>query len=189
MRGFGATPGAPTAYANTISYTWDNGDRLTKIADSLSGDILREYDELDRLKKETTAQGIVEYTYDAAGRRTTMQVSGQPKITYTWDDANRLKEIKQDAGPANGNAAQTVSFTYDAAGRGTQTKFTSGFLPQTRALTIDYGYDNADRVTSMTYKLGGVLGTLTYTYDAAGRRTGTGGSFAKTQLPQTASLQ
>jgi RHS repeat-associated protein len=51
---------------------------------------------------------------------------------------------------------------------------------------VEYGYDNASRLTSIPYKQNGttVLGDLTYEYDKNGNRTKTGGSFARTGIPQ-----
>ena len=46
------------------------------------------------------------------------------------------------------------------------------------------GYDNANELTSLTCaRSGTTLGDLTYTYDAAGRRTSVGGSWARTGIP------
>src|SRR5689334_9484326 len=59
-------------YESTINYTWDGGNRLTQVADSMAGTITRTPDGLDRLSSETTPQGSVGYTYDNAGRRLTM---------------------------------------------------------------------------------------------------------------------
>jgi RHS repeat-associated protein len=52
---------------------------------------------------------------------------------------------------------------------------------------VEYGYDSASRLTSITYKQNGttVLGNLTYEYDKNGNRTKTGGSFARTGIPQS----
>lgn len=49
--------------------------------------------------------------------------------------------------------------------------------------------DNAaSEWTSLTYKQGAaILGTLTYTYDAAGNRIKTGGTFARTNIPPAVS--
>src|SRR5947209_1400983 len=64
---------------------------------------------------------------------------------------------------------------------------TSLTLPN--GVTMAYGYDNASQLTGITYTLGAnTLGTLTYTYDLAGRRTVVGGSYARTGVPQAASL-
>jgi RHS repeat-associated protein len=55
---------------------------------------------------------------------------------------------------------------------------------------VSYGYDTDSRVTSIGYGTGGScsspptnLGTLTYGYDAGGRRTSSGGSLAAVTLP------
>ena len=45
-------------------------------------------------------------------------------------------------------------------------------------------YNAASELTSLTYKQGAtVIGDLIYTYDAAGNRIKTGGSFARSGLP------
>jgi RHS repeat-associated protein len=55
-----------------------------------------------------------------------------------------------------------------------------------RAVLVEYAYDNASRLTGITYKQNGttLLGDLSYEYDKNGNRTKTGGSFARTGLPQ-----
>jgi len=50
-------------------------------------------------------RGSVSYAYDAAGRRTSMALSGQTALTNAYGNANRLTQISQ--GSAN------VSFGYD----------------------------------------------------------------------------
>jgi YD repeat-containing protein len=142
-----------------------------QVVDSIAGTITRTYDSLDRLISETTPQGSVSYTYDAAGRRTTMTVAGQLTVNYLYDNANRLTQITQ--------GSSTVTYTYDAAGRRTSLTLPNGVL-------VEYGYDNASRLTSITYKQGGtiLLGDLTYEYDKNGNRIKTGGSFARTGIPQ-----
>jgi RHS repeat-associated protein len=154
---------------STTAYTWDAGNRLTQVVDSLGGTITRTYDGLDRLTQEVTPQGTVSYTYDAAGRRTSLTVLGQPSVTYAYDNADRLAQITQ--------GGATVDVTYDDANRRTSLTLPNG-------VSTEYGYDAASRLTGLTYKLGGTtLGTLTYAYDAAGNRTGIGGTWARTGLP------
>lgn len=199
--GFGATAAAPTAYQSVIELTWDAGDRLTQVVDKTCANpttslncataantstITRNYDLLDRLTREVTPHAEVNYTYDAANRRSTMLVrngapgaqTAQPVITYTWDNGDRLTEIRQAAGAANGNVAQVIGLAYDAAGRRTRTTLSNGS-------TVNYGYDDADQVTSITYRRADntVIGDLTYGYDAGGRRTTVGGSLARLNLP------
>src|SRR5229473_5704965 len=160
-------------YESTISYSYDAGDRLILAVDSVTGTISRTYDGLNRLTSEVTPQGSVSYAYDAAGRRTSMSVSGQTAITYGFDNANRLTQISQ--GSAN------VSFGYDTDSRRTS-------LTLANSLTLNYGYDAASQLTGISYTLGSnTLGNLTYAYDLEGRRTGVGGSYARTGTPQAAS--
>ena len=167
--GFGATPGSPTAYTSTISYAFDAGNRLLSVADSQAETVTRAYDGLDRLTQESTAQGAVSYAYYANGLRQTMTVAGQAAVSYAYDAANRLTSIVQ--------GSQTVAFTYDNANRRSRTTLPNG-------VAINYTYDNASQLTGITYVKGATtLGNLSYTYDAAGRRTSIGGSFARTELP------
>jgi RHS repeat-associated protein len=130
---------------------------------------MRTYDGLDRLTQEVTAQGTVNYTYDNASRRATMTVVGQTQVIYTFDNANRLINIQQ--------GASNVVIGYDDADRRTSVTY-----PNTNSVT--YGYNNASELTSITYKKGATtLGTLTYTYDLAGNRIKTGGTFARSNIP------
>ncbi|MFZ3381057.1 MAG: RHS repeat-associated core domain-containing protein [Candidatus Acidiferrales bacterium] len=169
--GFGTQAG-PT-YESTINYTWDAGNRLTQIVDSVTGTITRGYDGLDRLTSEQTPQGTVSYTYDAAGRRQTMTVAGQTAVNYTFDNANRLTNIAQ--------GTTTIQLGYDSSNRRTSLALANGIV-------VSYGLDNASELTGLTYTLNSnTLGNLTYTYDMTGRRTGVGGSYARTGLPNAQS--
>src|SRR5439155_15328235 len=88
---------------------------------------------------------------------------------YTYDVADRLTQIAQ--------GASTVGFTYDNATRRSTLTLPNG-------VTVAYSFDAASQLTGLTYSLGQTtLGNLTYAYDAAGRRTSAGGSFARTRLP------
>ncbi len=79
--------------------------------------IARGCDDLDRLTSEITLQGEVDYTYDHAGRRTSMIVKNgppgaqvvQPTITYSYDGADRLTAISQAAGTINAGVPQTIT--------------------------------------------------------------------------------
>jgi RHS repeat-associated protein len=156
--------------SSTTAYMWDAGNRVTQLVDPLSGTITRTYDGLDRLTQEVTPQDTVSYTYDASGRRATMTVLGQPTVTYGYDVADRLAQI------AEGSATFTVA--YDTANRRTSLMLPNG-------VGTSYTYDAASRLTGLSYALGGTpLGTLTYSYDANGHRTVTGGTWAATGLPQ-----
>ncbi|HYL82634.1 MAG TPA: RHS repeat-associated core domain-containing protein [Candidatus Angelobacter sp.] len=115
----------------------------------------------------------ISYGYDNAGRRTSMAVSGQSAINYTFDNANHLKQITQ--------GSATVTIVPDADGRRQSVTLPNG-------VAMNYGYDAASQLTGITYMLGSnTLGTLTYAYDSAGRRTGVGGSYARTNTPAAVS--
>jgi RHS repeat-associated protein len=158
----------------STNYTYDAGNRVTQVQEKDAGGtvtaaITRTYDGLDRLTEEVTPQGQLDYVYDAANRRTSMTVAGQTAVTYSYDNANRLTQVQQ--------GTSTVTLAYDDADRRT-----SLTLPNTNSIT--YAYDAASQLTSLTYKQGAtVIGDLTYTYDAAGNRIKTGGSFARSGLP------
>jgi RHS repeat-associated protein len=168
--GFGRTGTSPNfSYQSTINYTYDAGNRLRTGVDSASGTVTRDYFDLDQLKNEVSAQGTVNYLYDSAGRRTQLQVAGQTAVTYGYDNADRLTSVTQ--------GATVVGFGYDDADRRT-----SLTLPGN--LSLDYGYDDASQLLSITYKhSGSTIGDLAYTYDAAGRRATTSGSYARLNLP------
>jgi RHS repeat-associated protein len=135
----------------------------------LTAGVVRTYDNLDRLTSETTSTGSVAYTYDAAGRRTAMTVSGQTGATYSYDDADRLTSITQ--------GSAVVQFGYDDANRRDTLTLPNG-------ITTSYSYDDASQLTSIAYALGASsVGDLNYSYDRAGRRTAVTGSLARTELP------
>ena len=174
--GYGTLPG-PT-YESTITYTYDGGDRLSKVVDSTSGTITPVFDGLDRLTSETTPQGAVTYGYDKDSRLTSATVTGQTSVCYSYDIASRLTGIGQGTCPVGSN---TTVFNYDNANRRSTLTLSNGIV-------LTYGYDNNSRVTSMSYALGTKsIGSLTYQYDAAGRRTQVGGSLAATNFPPATS--
>ena len=157
------------ADTSTTTDTYDDRDRVRQIVDSVSGTIAHEYDDLDRLLSETTPQGAITYTYDAANRRATMSVGGQPDVIYAYDDADRLTAITE--GMVN------VTLQYDDANRRTTLTLPNGIV-------TEYAYDDANGVIGLTYRTPtATLGTLTYGYDLAGRRTQLAGSWARTGLP------
>ncbi|UVT15741.1 MAG: RHS repeat protein [Nitrospira sp.] len=158
----------------STNYTYDAGNRITQVQEknsvgTVAATITRAYDGLDRLTQEVTPQGQIDYTYDNASRRATMTVAGQPQVTYTYDNANRLTAITQNT--------STVTIGYDDADRRTSVTY-----PNTNK--VEYAYNGASELTSLTYKQGATtLGDLTYTYDAAGNRIKTGGTFARSNIP------
>ena len=169
--GYGTLPG-PT-YESTINYTYDGGNRLSTIVDSTSGTITPAFDGLDRLQSETTPQGSVTYQYDNDSRLQTAMVTGQPTVNYYFDNASRLFKVAQ--------GSTTTLIGYDNANRRNSLTLPNGIV-------LTYGYDNDSRINSMSYQLGTTaVGSLSYQYDAAGRRMQVGGSLAATGFPSAVS--
>jgi RHS repeat-associated protein len=80
-----------------------------------------------------------------------------------------------------GDAILAVSYTYDVADRRTSLTLPNGVVTA-------YSYDAASRLVGLSYNNAATtLGNLTYSYDAAGRLINTGGSLARTNLPQAVS--
>jgi RHS repeat-associated protein len=157
------------ADSSSVAFTYDAAGRLTQIADSISGTIYHTYDGLDDLLSESGPMGTVTYSYNNAGQRTSMTVATQPSITYSYDGDGRLSAITQ--------GSSSVAITYDAAARRSTLALPGG-------TTAAYTYDSSSRLTELDYMQGStLLGNLTYSYDAAGRRTAVGGTLAGTGLP------
>jgi RHS repeat-associated protein len=153
-----------------IQPTYDAGNRLTQLTDSVSGTYGWGYDGLDHVLSTTGPQGNVSYTYDADGRRITMTPAAQATASYTYDNANRLTGITQ--------GSETVQLAYDTVNRRTTLTLPNG-------VTVNYGYDNANELTGLTYAQGNgtALGNLTYGYDNDGRRVAKTNSFNTDLLP------
>ena len=166
--GFGTT-GTPPTYASTITATYDGGDRLTQVVDSVAGTITRVYDLLDRPTSEAAPEGTITYTYDSASRRATATVTGQTAVSYSFDNADRL------TGVTRGTA--TVSIAYDNDDRRTSLTLPNGIV-------VEHSYDDDSRLAGLAYKQGGsTIGTLTYGYDANAQRVNVGGTWSRTTLP------
>jgi len=179
---YGAASTTNPVYQNSISYTWDGANRLTQLLDSVSGTITRSYDNrFDTLASESGPDGTVTTTYYADGRRQSVTPSGGTATSYGFDAAGRLTGISQAAGSgaANPSVAQSVAIGYDEADRRTSVTLPNG-------IQVSYAYDDASQLTGITYRKsdGTPIGDLSYTYDAAGRRTAMGGSLARTTLPE-----
>jgi hypothetical protein len=81
-------------------------------------------------------------------RRTSMTVAGQPQVTYSYDNANRLTQIAQ--------GTSTVGFSFDNINRRSTLTLSNG-------VNMSYTYDNDSRVTGITYKFNAAtLGNLAY---------------------------
>ncbi|MES2996126.1 MAG: hypothetical protein V4733_04875 [Verrucomicrobiota bacterium] len=112
-----------------------------------------------------TADGpppLANYTYDLAGRLTSIAHENGVSEVKAYDDANRLlSNIHMKAGaPIGGH-----TYSLDTTGRRTGETFADGTTP-----ARTYGYDLTDQVTSATYGAGQ---TDAYDYDPMGNREST----------------
>lgn len=148
------------AGGGTESRDYDAAGRIVRIRDSV-GTIAFDYDELDRVVRETTdVDGLVntvEYQYDALDRRVMRTVNGIDPTTYTYDLASRLTTI--------GYRGKTVGYEWDAASR-----LTAKVLPN--GIRQEYAYDKASRLVEIRFRKsdGTLIDSIAYAYDPNGRR-------------------
>jgi RHS repeat-associated protein len=116
---------------------------------------------------------ILGYTYDAVNNRltTTDTINGQLKgtETYLYDALDRITRITQSG---NGVTNKRVDLSYDAASQMTGIARFSDLLGTLSVANSDYSYDLTGRLTRLSHK----RSTTTYadyqwTYDAANRIT------------------
>ncbi|KLA91029.1 DUF6531 domain-containing protein, partial [Xanthomonas hortorum] len=173
------TLGRPTtttfpSMGGVLTASYDAGNRMVALADSLSGTLGWDYDNFDQVVAANSPQGTITYGYDAAGRRTKMQAATQAEVVYGYDNADRLKDITQ--------GAEKVIFAYDNANR-----LTTQTLPN-QVQTV-YTYNNADQVTGMAWGKAGqaALGSLGYGYNTVGQLVAQTGTHAPQALPTATS--
>ena len=107
-------------------------------------------------------------TYDDAGNILTFTMRRGETLTYTYDDLGRAtsKIVPARSGLASVHT-RNVFYDYDLFGDMTEARFGS-----LMGDGMSYTYDGRGRPTSAISRLNGTNRTLTYTFDAAGRRTG-----------------
>ena len=157
-------------------YTYDVVGRVDRIDDTISGYIDYTYNDfgcttctgrgMDRISKEVTSLGTVDYTYDKVGRRLTMTVAGQPVVNYVYDAAGRMTSMNRKIG----SKTRTYTLTYDNASRRTTQKIPLSL--NNKFVTTTYGYDIANRLLSMLQQgPSAQIENLLYEYDPNGNRT------------------
>jgi RHS repeat-associated protein len=137
-------PATMTDGSGTVTYTFDDADRLTDIARTGGGSGLN---------------GSFHYGYDDAGNITGRTYPDSTATTETFDDDGRLISVS--------SGGQTTSFGYDAAGN-----VTTETLPNGNGHVATRTFDRAGRLTTVeNAKAGTVLSKFLWTLDAAGNPT------------------
>jgi YD repeat-containing protein len=144
-----------------FTYT-DSGQRGTVVDGH--GTVAHVHDARDRLVRRTDAAGrVIEYTYDEAGNLTS-RVTASQSLVYTYDARNRLTSVTQTVA---GGTPRTTTYTYDAVGN--RASMTGG-----DGTTTHYTYDRRNRLSQLVQRsaAAAVLFAASYTVDATGLRTG-----------------
>lgn len=153
---------------HVTTYTYDLDERLTDTASPLGQHWTNSYDvEGHVISVEdprghaamNPSTGTTNYTYDAAGRRVSIDYGdGTPDVTYTLDPSGAILAMADGQGTSG-----TETYTLDGLARRTAVTRDGS--------TITYGYDAASRVISRTYPTGtrGKPFEATTTYDPDGR--------------------
>ncbi|HEY5891929.1 MAG TPA: RHS repeat-associated core domain-containing protein, partial [Chthoniobacterales bacterium] len=172
---------------NTYSYTYDALNRLREMIYPGGSRESYGYDDAGRLTSYTNRAGkVCTYTYDNRDRlvQSIWNDGITPSVLRSYDAASRLT--------SSNNGKSALSFAYDTANRLTaEMQNLSAINPQLPAFTVGYGYDADGNRIALTYPDGSMVDyTLnaraqlrevsldgppplaTYSYDAAGTRTG-----------------
>ena len=146
-------------------YWFDPSGRKSKTISPDTGTTKFLYDEAGNLKQKTDAKGtVVNYTYDALNRLTSVQFPSDPSqnITYIYDSLSVTYGIGRLTGMTDPSG--TYAFHYDAQGNlSREEKNILGINYITQ-----YAYDKNNILSSITYPSGR---TVTYVPDGA-RRVG-----------------
>jgi RHS repeat-associated protein len=190
--GVGQLTGTTDRLGRTVSYAYDGAGRLTGQTWRTSGGVVSDtrsfsYDGDGQVLTAANSQGTYTYTYDAAGRVTTVAEPFSVALTFSYDN-NGNRTLVQDSlggvttsvydGDNNltsrrlggtGVTAQRIDQTYNADNQlSTQTRY-SDLAGTTVVATTSFTYDDAGRLTDEQHKdgLGNNIAHFTYTYDSA----------------------
>jgi RHS repeat-associated protein len=138
------------------TFGYDPNGNLLTVTDARGNTITHEYDSMDRLSRRIDQLGNPEtFAYDGNGNLVSTTDRKNQTTTFIYDALNRRTQASYADGA-------TATFTYDAAGRLVQADDTAD--PHR---PIAMAYDPLDRLLAETTS----IGTVSYQYDAVGRRT------------------
>lgn len=139
---------------NYATYGYDELSRLTS-ARNQNGTVTIGHNNRGRVNTTTDVHGqTVEYSYDAAGNRTQLELNNTSHATYEYDEANRLTELTDESN-------QHFYFVYDNADR-----LITKILPNN--VVTSYTYDGMSRLTGLKHESNkGVMFDNSYGYNTA----------------------
>lgn len=164
----------PTAYSyNPMNQVAQRTDQLGR------SDIFDQYDPFGNLTRATDRNNTIrQFEYDGFRRRHTATLGSEGTISYSYDLANRLRQI-QDTGAVG---SPTITRDLDDFDRlmsettpdGTITYAYDGYRRKTMTVagqpSICYDYDDANRLIGLRVGSCAAPQAVAITYDAAGRR-------------------
>ena len=155
---------------NVLNYTYDAmGNELTASDDN--GSYTYTYDALNRVTSLQEPFDLsLDYTYDAAGNKIETTDSAGGVTHYAYDAADRLISVQFGG---SGQTPLRMDMTYTPAGQlATETRYSN--LAGTQVVgTSSYTYDAAGRLIDLVQEDGSnsILEDYVYTYDAVGNVT------------------
>ncbi|WP_156753515.1 polymorphic toxin-type HINT domain-containing protein [Actinokineospora pegani] len=163
------TAGAPLVHTTTFEY--DELDRLIKQTSPGGQETTMRFDDRGDIEGLTLPSGVFQYwDYDHAGRLQSTMLDDKYLTLYNRDGAGRVVSETDHVGSwqAPGPALRTRSSVLDAAGRATQSTTAAGRVSRST-------FDAAGRTSSLTQFANGTdpasASTVQLRYDAAGNRT------------------
>lgn len=157
--------GRITTALDGTAFTYDNLSRPVTAARS-GRTTTYAYDAFSNVESDTSSTlGAMTYQYDLAGRRKRMTWPDSVYVTYVWDTASNLKDIRLSG------SSSLAAFTYDSHGRRTSVSRGGG-----AAVTNYTAYNDRSLLTGFGFDLAstGADQTVTLTRDDLGRITNRG---------------
>ncbi len=155
----------------TQTWNYDAAHQLLSTSDP-DGTYTYTYDDAGRVSTVQQSFSLtLTFQYDAVGNRTRVQDSKGGTTTITFDTRNR-QTVEELGGSGITGVKQTRTYTLnDQLATATRETYTMGMW-QT-AGTSTYSYDALDRTTGITHKnnMGMAIATYVYAYDAENRLT------------------